>query len=85
MLSTGREVLIGKNCAQFLEYGLSSKAKCHAQDQGHSFCPIVHTNLDWLITFFLLRFKNWEREAGKKDMMLTKHIAEGIYLSSTSG
>ena len=37
MLFTGREVRIGKNCAQGLEYGPRPQAEDRAQDRGHSF------------------------------------------------
>ena len=40
MLSTGREVRMGKNCAPGLEYGPKLQAKGRTQDQGHSFFPI---------------------------------------------
>ena len=39
MLFTGREVRMGKNCAQGLEYGPRPQAEGCTQDQGHSFFP----------------------------------------------
>ena len=37
MLFTGREVRIGKICAQGLEYGPRSQAEGRSRDRGHSF------------------------------------------------